>query len=64
MGKFFTCAFSQTEADILRTFKDFGKGNYEVWEIELDRYGNRYVIICRETIRGRNPKITLKRRIK
>jgi len=36
----------------------------EVWEIEPNKYGNRYVVITRQKQRGPNPKLRFVRKIK
>ena len=67
MADFFVNAYAQevTQAiELYNEISDFGKRlNVEIWEIEPNRYGNRYIIITRETYRGRNPKIKFIKRL-
>jgi len=68
MGEFWFMAFAKEVDEGLETWcnlsKDGAKSEVELWEMEPDRYGNHYVVICRQKQRGRTPKIKLLRKIK
>ena len=68
MADFWISAYKKTKEKALKLYDEF-KEKYpnrawEVWKIREDKYGNRFILICREKIRGRTPKIKFKRRIK
>jgi len=68
MGEFWFMAFAKEFDRALESWEQLSEGgarvNVELWEMEPGRYGNRYVILCREKVRGPTPKIKLLRKIK
>ena len=68
MADFYTAAYGKSEDSILEIYgylkQSYPEEPYEVWMMEPDRYGNRYVVICRRKQAGRNPKLILLRRLK
>ena len=68
MADFYTAAYSKSEDSILEIYEYLKQSHpeepYEVWMMELDRYGNHYVIICRRKRPGREPRLILLRRVR
>jgi len=68
VGEWWFMAFAKLLDEALdlwyRLSEDGARTNVELWEMEPRRYGNRYVVICREKQRGPTPKIRLLRKIK
>jgi len=60
-------AYAKTLTAARELLTDYLRGQdepeVELWEIERDRYNNKYVIIKHAVFRGRNPKLTLVKRI-
>jgi len=68
MGDIWVSAFEKTKEGALKLYNElkekYPNQTWEVWEIQEDKYGNRFVLICRERFRGRNPKLAFKKRIR
>jgi len=68
MADFWVSAYKKTEEGALKLYDElkekYPNRPWEVWEIQEDKYGNRFVLICRERFRGRSPKLTFKKRIR
>jgi len=67
MPDFYVCAYSKSLQRAREYYANarlaYPHAPFELWEIEPDMYGNKYVVICREPARGRTPKIVFKKRI-
>ena len=68
MADFYAAAYGKSEDSILEIYEylkqQWPREPYEVWMMEPDSYGNRYVIICRRKCSGRSPRLNLLRRLK
>jgi hypothetical protein len=70
MPDYMVNAYAESEVEayanlwnILCRKKPSESGTWEIWEIEPNRYGLRYVVITRRKTVGKPPKITLKRMV-
>jgi len=68
MMDFYVMAYSSNLKRALELYKELSdngaKENVELWEIERDKYGNRYAIIFRQKMRGRPPCVKLLKKLK
>ena len=68
MMDFYVMAYSSNLKRALELYKELSdngaKENVELWEIERDKYGNRYAIIFHQKMRGRPPCVKLLKKLK
>jgi len=69
-GRFFTNAYFKIAEDAVREYEDIKRiqaskaGEVQLWEIEPDRLGNRYVVVTVNPTPGGVPKLKFLRRVK
>jgi len=63
MSDYYVSAFCKSAKEAVATFnsliQDYPGKPFEVWSIKEDRFGNKFVVICREKTRGTPPNIVL-----
>jgi hypothetical protein len=69
-GRFFVNAYFKTVEDAVREYEDIKRiqtpevGEVQLWEIEPDKLGNRYVVVTVNPTPGGVPKLKFLKRVK